>query len=65
MLRCLTRFHSLLGHWRWIKYYSGLSSKPKYMIVGWCCMSKNGGEYVKSIVTQLVHPSVSNEDIQD
>ena len=28
-------------------------------------MSKNGGEYVKSIVTQLVHPSVSNEDIQD
>ena len=64
VLRCLTRFHSLLGHWRWIKYYSGLSSEPEYMIAGWCCMCKNGGEYIKSIVAQLTPSGVSNGYIQ-
>jgi len=34
------------------------------MIVGWCCMCKNGGEYAKSIVTQLAPSGVSNGDIQ-
>ena len=34
------------------------------MIVGWCCMCKNGDEYVKNIVTQLAPPGVSNGDIQ-
>ena len=34
------------------------------MIVGWCCMCKNGEEYVKSIVTQLAPPGVYNGDIQ-
>ena len=65
VLRCLPRFYFLLRHWRWIKYYSGLSSESEYMIVGWCCMYKNGGEYVKSIVAQLAPPGVSNGYIQD
>ena len=33
------------------------------MIVGRCCMCKNGGEYVKNIGTQLALLGISNGDI--